>query len=113
VWTVNGKRFDPDRSDAKVPLGEIELWRFRNEAPLRLLGRPHNAHTHLAHFQILERNGKPPLPHERGWKDTVALQKDEEALVMLRFEQFRGRYLLHCHNLEHEDHAMMSRFDVV
>ncbi len=113
VWTINGKRFDPDRSDAKVPLGEIELWRFRNEAPLRFLGRPHNAHVHLAHFQILERNGKQPLPHERGWKDTVALEKGEEALAMLRFEQFRGRYMLHCHNLEHEDHAMMSRFDVI
>ena len=51
-------------------------------------------------------NGKPPLLHESGWKDTVAL-------VMIRFEQFRGRYMLHCHNLEHEDHMMMSRFDVV
>ena len=112
VWTINGKRFDPDRSDAQIRLGEIELWRFRNEAPLRFLGQPHNAHVHLAHFQILERNGKQLMAHERGWKDTVTLEKGEEALVMLRFEQFRGRYLLHCHNLEHEDHAMMSRVDV-
>jgi FtsP/CotA-like multicopper oxidase with cupredoxin domain len=113
VWTVNGKRFDPDRSDGRIPLGEIELWHFRNESALRFLGRPHNAHVHLAHFQILERNGKQPLAHERGWKDTVALERGDEALVMLRFEQFRGRYMLHCHNLEHEDHAMMSRFDVI
>jgi spore coat protein A, manganese oxidase len=113
VWTINGKRFDPDRSDAKIPLGEIELWRFRNEGTLLFLGRPHPAHVHLAHFQILERNGGQPLPHETGWKDTVALEKGEEVLVMLRFEQFRGRYMLHCHNLEHEDHAMMSRFDVI
>jgi len=68
--------------------------------------------VHLAHFQILERNGKPPLAHERGWKDTVALDGIEDVLVLLRFSQFRGRYLLHCHNLEHEDHAMMARFDV-
>jgi len=84
-----------------------------NEAALRFLGRPHPAHVHLCHFQILERNGKPPLAHEKGWKDTVALETGEEALVMIRFEQFRGRYMLHCHNLEHEDHAMMSRFDVL
>jgi FtsP/CotA-like multicopper oxidase with cupredoxin domain len=109
MWTINGRSFDPDRIDAKVPLGEIELWRFRNEAG----GRPHPAHVHLAHFQILERNGKLPLVHERGWKDTVVLEDNEEVLVMLRFEQFRGRYMLHCHNLEHEDHMMMSRFDVV
>jgi len=113
VWTINGRRFDPERSDANIPLGEIELWRFRNESALRFIGRPHNAHVHLAHFQILERNGKPPLAHERGWKDTVALDKAEEVLVKLRFEQFRGRYMLHCHNLEHEDHSMMSRFDIV
>ena len=113
VWTLNGKRFDPDRSDAKVSLNEIEHWRFRNERTLLVLGRPHPAHVHLAHFQILERNGKPPLPHERGWKDTAALGPGEEVLVMIRFEQFRGRYMLHCHNLEHEDHAMMSRFDVI
>ena len=112
VWTINGKKFDPDRSDARVPLGEAELWRLRNEAGF-WSGRPHPAHVHLAHFQILERNGKPALVHERGWKDTVALVPGEEALVLIRFEQFRGRYMLHCHNLEHEDHAMMSRFDVV
>ena len=53
VWPLNGKRFDPDRSDAKVSLDEIELWRFRNERTLLFLGRPHAAHVHLAHFQIL------------------------------------------------------------
>jgi FtsP/CotA-like multicopper oxidase with cupredoxin domain len=112
MWTVNGKRFDPDRTDANVQLGEIELWRLRNHGFL-FLGRPHPAHIHLGHFQILERNGQPPLLQERGWKDTVALDPGEEVLVMLPFEQFRGRYMLHCHNLEHEDRAMMSRFDVV
>jgi len=111
MWTINGLPFDPDRSDARVPLGEIELWRVRNDG--RVFGRPHPVHVHLAHFQILERNGKPPPAHETGWKDTVALDPGEEALMMIRFEQFRGRYLFHCHNLEHEDHAMMSRFDVV
>jgi FtsP/CotA-like multicopper oxidase with cupredoxin domain len=113
VWTINGQQFDPDRSDAKIPSGEPELWRIRNEAQLGFLGRPHPAHVHLAHFQILERNGKPPLPHERGWKDTAALDGGEEVLLLLRFEQFHGRYMLHCHNLEHEDHAMMARIDVV
>jgi FtsP/CotA-like multicopper oxidase with cupredoxin domain len=113
VWTINGKRFDPDRTDAKVRLGEIELWRFQNQARLRFLGRPHPAHVHLTHFQIVERNGRSPLVHETGWKDTVALDGGEEALVLIRFEQFRGRYMLHCHNLEHEDHAMMSRFDIL
>jgi FtsP/CotA-like multicopper oxidase with cupredoxin domain len=110
MWTINGLEFDPNRSDASVPLDVIEFWRFQNDPRSGML---HPAHVHLAHFQIMQRNGGPPLAHETGWKDTVALQPGEEALVMLRFEQFRGRYLFHCHNLEHEDHAMMSRFDVV
>jgi spore coat protein A len=50
---------------------------------------------------------------KESWKDTAALCPGEDALVMLRFEQFRGRYMVHCHNLEHEDHSMMSRFDVI
>jgi spore coat protein A len=113
VWTINGKRFDLNRSDAAVSLGDVELWRFRNEAPIRFVSGPHPTHVHLAHFQIVERNGQSPLIHERGWKDTLALDVGEEVVVLLRCEQFRGRYMLHCHNLEHEDHAMMARFDVI
>ena len=68
-------------------------------------------HVHLAHFQILERNGKPPLVHERGWKDTVALEDNEEALVMIRFEQFRRRYRVSQPAARRS--PMMSRFNVV
>ncbi|WP_395624103.1 multicopper oxidase domain-containing protein [Sphingomonas daechungensis] len=68
---------------------------------------------HLVNFQVLERDGKPPLPHEGGWKDTAALEFDQSVTVIMRFDGYRGRYLLHCHNLEHEDHDMMARFDVV
>ena len=57
--------------------------------------------------------GGASIATENGWKDTVALEAGEEVLVLIRSEQFRGRYMLHCHNLEHEDHAMKSRFDVM
>jgi FtsP/CotA-like multicopper oxidase with cupredoxin domain len=69
--------------------------------------------VHLVNFQVLERNGHPPPPHERGWKDTVAVGKGERVKVIARFDGYKGRYVLHCHNLEHEDHSMMARFDVV
>jgi len=76
--------------------------------------RPHTIFRTLIRLQeCLGSSARPPLAHEKGWKDTVALETPEEALVMIRFEQSRGRYMLHCHNLEHEDHAMMSRFDVL
>jgi spore coat protein A len=53
------------------------------------------------------------LHHDGGWKDTIARERGEEARVVVGFDSYRARYLLHCHNLEHEDHAMMARFDVV
>jgi spore coat protein A len=107
VQTINGMAFDPVRVDAAPHYGDVEIWRFRaNE-------RNHPVHLHLVDFQILDRNGEPPAPYERGWKDTVTLLPNDEVRVIARFEGYRGRYLLHCHNLEHEDHVMMARFDVV
>jgi FtsP/CotA-like multicopper oxidase with cupredoxin domain len=73
----------------------------------------HPVHVHLVTFKVLQRNGGQPLPHETGWKDTVAVDRDEDVSVIAKFDGYRGRYLLHCHNLEHEDHSMMARFDVV
>jgi FtsP/CotA-like multicopper oxidase with cupredoxin domain len=68
--------------------------------------------VHLVSYQVLARHGGPPLPHETGLKDTVRLAAGDDVRVIMRFEGHRGRYLLHCHNMEHEDHEMMMRFDV-
>jgi spore coat protein A, manganese oxidase len=113
VWTINGKRFDPDKPIAEPRHGDVEIWHLVNRKAYFVLGLLHPVHVHLAPFQVLDRNGQPPGPHEAGWKDTIALERGEEARVAIRFDCYRGRYLLHCHNLEHEDHAMMARFDVV
>ena len=111
-WGINGEPFDPARVDANPRLDDIEIWRFVNRA---FVGRSmlHPVHTHLAPFQVLSRNGHAPLRQERGWKDTVAIEDDEEVEVIIRWSGHKGRYLLHCHNLEHEDHSMMARVDVV
>jgi spore coat protein A len=112
TWTINGNEFHPNASLAHVAYGEVEIWHLRNRkfGAFQML---HPVHIHLINFQILERNGKAPLPWERGWKDTVSLDNGEEVKLIMRFDGYRGRYLMHCHNLEHEDHAMMARFDVV
>ncbi len=52
------------------------------------------------------------FPWERGWKDTVLLNDDEAVEVLIVFDRYEGRYLLHCHKLEHEDHGMMMNFIV-
>ena len=46
-------------------------------------------------------------------KDTVLVPKGEEARVILRFDDYKGKYILHCHNLSHEDSSMMTNFEVI
>jgi spore coat protein A, manganese oxidase len=111
-WVINGKPFDPARVDADPKLGDVEVWRFVNRSFLGIFTMLHPVHTHLAPFQIIRRNGRAPLPHEGGWKDTVAIDRGEKVDVIIRWSGYRGRYLLHCHNLEHEDHSMMACVEV-
>jgi spore coat protein A len=114
-WTINEKRFSPEHPIVEPLLGDVEIWHFVNRNPktLGIFAMLHPVHVHLVNFQILTRNGGPPRPFEGGWKDTVALEEGEDARVIMKFENYRGRYLIHCHNLEHEDHSMMARFDVI
>ncbi len=102
-WTINGLPFDPSRIDARPRLGAVEVWRFSSDLH-------HPVHVHLDPFQVLTRGGHPPGPSDGGWKDTVDLRPAEVLDVAVRFTDHRGRYLIHCHNLEHEDMAMMAAF---
>ncbi|MCI0617225.1 multicopper oxidase domain-containing protein [bacterium] len=113
IWKINGKEFDANHPIASPRYGDVEIWNITNKSLLGFIGMLHPVHVHLVNFRILQRNGKAPLPHETGWKDTVAVNKGEEVKVAMRFQGYKGRYLIHCHNLEHEDHSMMARFDVV
>jgi spore coat protein A len=105
-WTVNKRTFAPAASLASPALGSVERWRFTSDFH-------HPVHVHLAPFQVLSRDGKAPPATDAGWKDTVDLRPYEAVEVLIRFDGYRGRYLVHCHNLEHEDMAMMANFRVV
>ncbi|WP_214104547.1 multicopper oxidase family protein [Acrocarpospora catenulata] len=104
-WLINGMPFDARRVDARPRLGQVEIWRLTSDVS-------HPVHLHLAPFQVLsvagERRDGPPE-----WKDTVELRETQSVEIITRFTGYRGRYVLHCHNLEHEDMAMMSTFEVV
>jgi spore coat protein A len=105
MWGINGEAFDPGRMDARPKLGSTEVWHMRT-APAA-----HPIHLHLVHFKVLSRNVRKPLSTDAGWKDTVDLTSGEEARVLVRFDGYRGRYVFHCHNLEHED-MMMANVEV-
>jgi spore coat protein A len=102
-WAINGRTFDPNRDDAEPRLGSTEIWHLDTDVH-------HPVHLHLAHFQVLSRGGRQPGPYDAGWKDTIDLRGEAE--IITRFTGYRGRYVFHCHNLEHEDMAMMANFRV-
>lgn len=107
--TINGRAFEMDRIDVEVPFGSTEIWRFVNEGPF-----PHPVHMHEVQFQVLTREGGRGrlFPWEGGWKDTVLVHPGETVAVIATFDHHRGRYLMHCHNLMHEDMGMMMNFAV-
>jgi spore coat protein A, manganese oxidase len=102
-WTINDQPFAPDRINAHPRLGTVEVWRLISDFH-------HPIHLHLAHFQVLSRGSGRPGPYDRGWKDTLDLRPAEEAAIIVRFDGYAGKYVFHCHNLEHEDMAMMGNF---
>jgi FtsP/CotA-like multicopper oxidase with cupredoxin domain len=107
---INGLEYDMARVDFQVPFGTVEKWVFTTAG-----NAPHPVHVHGASFQVLSRTGGRGalMPWESGWKDTVLLQDFETVEVLIRFNAYRGMYLMHCHKLEHEDMGMMSNFEVV
>jgi blue copper oxidase len=107
---INGKEYDPNRIDFKVPFGQTELWRFSTGG-----NAPHPIHIHGASFQVQSRSGGRGklFPWESAWKDTVLLKDRESVDILIRFDGYLGRYLIHCHKLEHEDQGMMSNFEVI
>jgi FtsP/CotA-like multicopper oxidase with cupredoxin domain len=105
-WLIGGLPFDPARSDVTTRLGDVEVWRLIADVH-------HPVHLHLVGFQVLSRSGRPPLPHDAGLKDTVSLRPGEAVEIITRFDGYRGRYLFHCHNAEHEDMAMMANLEII
>jgi FtsP/CotA-like multicopper oxidase with cupredoxin domain len=92
-----------------------EVWVFQNGGG----GWAHPIHAHFEECRILSRNGIPVQPNTSvngtiaySRSDIVPLAISEEQRVFFRFRDMRGRYVMHCHNVVHEDHAMMIRFDV-
>lgn len=101
---VNGKLFAIDRIDARPVFGATEIWDITADPT-------HPIHLHGAHFRILRRNGGPPEPQDAGWKDTVFVPEGGMRIAV-SLTGYRGRYLMHCHNLEHGDAGMMANLDI-
>ena len=106
LWTINGRLMDPNRIDAAIEQGSSEIWTFRNAGNSWV----HPIHSHFEEFQILSINGQTPPP---GRGDIANLGPTDEIRLYISWRDFLGKYVLHCHNVVHEDHAMMLRWDIV
>lgn len=108
MHTINGKLFDMHRVDEQIRCGDTEIWEFKSldEAVI------HPMHLHGAQFQVLSRSSGPLNPNDQGWKDTVLVFPMETVRVIVRFGDYRGIYLVHCHTLEHEDDGMMLNYEI-
>ena len=102
---INGKTMDMARVDETAELGATEIWTVEN-----LVGMDHPFHLHGFSFQVLDRNGVPE-PY-RSWKDSVNVPKHETVRLIVRFEDFPGLWMYHCHILDHEDEGMMGVLEV-
>ena len=107
-WLLNGKTFDPNRSDAFPALDTTETWQITNNS-----GVAHVIHMHGTDWYMLARNGQPPPAWEDCLKETFFITPGESIRVAAHFTNFTGKYVLHCHMLDHEDHGLMDQYEVV
>jgi hypothetical protein len=132
IHTINGRIFEMDAvaRDEIVRLGDLEIWEFANlegggggmGMGMMNMEMPHPMHIHGVQFQVLGRQitrGYESVYQELsggfvddGWKDTVLVMPGERVQLLVRFENYAGTFLYHCHNLEHEDAGMMRNYRI-
>ncbi len=102
---INGRLMDMSRIDVHARLGATEIWQVEN-----VVGMDHPFHLHGFQFQVLDRDGVPePFP---SWKDVVNVPKHQTVRFIVRYENHPGKWMFHCHILDHEDHGMMGVLQV-
>ena len=106
-YTINGQVFDHARVDTRVPLGNIEEWTVRNDSD-----ELHVFHIHQVNFQVMKVNGQ--TQSFNGAVDTVPVAPHQSVTLRIAFTQpeIVGRFMYHCHVLEHEDGGMMAQIEV-
>lgn len=128
-WRINGKQWEGDIAapEEQVKLNTTEVWEFVNKINLKEMmdpmGMAHPIHIHGVQFQVIERklavselqNGYDTVRAgfmDEGLKDTFLLMPSERVKVLLHFSDFTGKFVYHCHNLEHEDQGLMRNYQV-
>jgi FtsP/CotA-like multicopper oxidase with cupredoxin domain len=105
AFLINDRAYAHDRVDTTVRLGETEDWVITNEGVM-----DHPFHVHINPFQVISRQDIPSAL--RAWKDVVLVRPGESVRLRIRFRDFAGRTLYHCHNFDHEERGMMGLLEI-
>jgi FtsP/CotA-like multicopper oxidase with cupredoxin domain len=125
-WLINGQPFDPTHPAVslknpagKTPLavqklGSSNVWEIRNGGG----GWIHPFHLHMEQHRVIMRNGNATVPDashpdDASREDVISLDPGESVMIWRQFRDFVGPYVAHCHNLAHEDHAMMFGWEII
>ncbi len=106
---IDGKVYKENYINEEVKLGSKEIWTISNDK--MMMSTPHPFHVHGVTFEILNRDGKDVENWEKGYKDTVLLLPGETVTLLVSFEN-EGKFVYHCHFLDHEEDGMMGNFIV-
>ena len=112
AWAINGRFADLEHALTTSAEGQGEIWHLDSGG-----GWAHPVHIHLEYMRVLRRDGKLPPPNERDGmakKDTIVIGADFGNVdIFIKFRDFLGPFVFHCHNIEHEDMRMMARMDIL
>ena len=104
-FTINGREFNPSRTDTTVAAQTVEEWTLINPSPM-----DHPFHLHVWPMQIVEQ--PDTAPDATLWRDVVNIPANGQVRVRINFKDFTGRSVYHCHILDHEDQGMMGVVEV-
>lgn len=103
LFTINGREFDANRIDTAPRLGTIEEWVYVNGTAM-----DHPMHLHINPFQVVAADGSV----EAAWRDVILVKAGQQARFRVRFDDYAGKTVQHCHILDHEDNGMMATVEM-
>ena len=106
VFLINGQPYDHKTVYTQVKLDTIEEWELVNTGVM-----DHPFHIHVNGFQVISRDGKPEV--FPAWRDTVLVRRGETVKIRMKFANFTGKTVYHCHILDHEDLGMMGNLEII
>lgn len=116
---INNRTYSMNETPRKLYLGDVDEWDLKSD-PTTPFAEPHPFHIHVNSFQITSIDGFDPFLsplldqlHGELWKDTLLMQPGCVYHVRMRYEDFTGKFVDHCHILDHEDQGMMENVEIL